>query len=153
LFIDFVAAGEDVPNYPGEFMSGRPFYLGSFSKSPIRVKPPIPPVPMVAVYWVRWVDSSHRPGPFSKTCQAGWVGAKRSTQPTLGAMPEIRQLETDPRQITVITQFRERYLEGVRVEQRMLEDAREEMKQLPDVETPSRRALPGDDEDHAREAA
>jgi hypothetical protein len=46
-----------------------------------------------------------------------------------GAMPEVRQLENDPKQITVITQFRERYLEGVVcVEQRMLEDAREGAK-------------------------
>lgn len=134
LFADLVGPGEEIPNYPGEFMSGRPFYLGSFNKSPIRVAPPIPPVPMLVVYWVRWVDSSQRPGPFSKTCESRWEGRRVSSQPTLGEMPTVRQLENDPKQITVIKQFRERYLEGVRVEQRAIEDARGEVKQLSEAE-------------------
>jgi hypothetical protein len=116
-------------------MGGRPWYLGSFTKSPIRVSPPIPPTPMLVVYWVRWADSSCRTGPFSKTCEARWEGRRRASQPTLGAMPEVRQLENDPKQITFITQFRERYIEGVRVEQRMLGDAREEATQMPDTDT------------------
>lgn len=148
LFVDLVAPGEPVPSHPGEFLGGRPWYLGSFTKSPIRVAPPIPPVPMLVVYWVRWADSSCRVGPFSKTCQARWEGARLATRPTLGAMPEVRQLAADPKQITVVTQFRERYLEAVRVEQRMLEDARgagesdghEKVKQLPMPEEPDARA-------------
>jgi hypothetical protein len=132
LFVDLVGPGEPVPRHPGEFLGNRPWYLGSFNTSPIRVSPPIPPVPMLVVYWVRWADSSCRVGRFSKTCQARWEGARQATKPTLGAMPEVRQLANDPKQITVLTQFRERYLEAPRVE-RMLEDSRaagEEMKQL-----------------------
>jgi hypothetical protein len=134
LFVDLVAPGEPVPAFPGESMGGRPWYLGSFTKSPIRVSPPIPPTPMLVVYWVRWADSSCRTGPFSKTCEARWEGRRIASQPTLGAVPEVRQLENDPKQITFITQFRERYIEGVRVEQRMLENARQEVKQLPDAD-------------------
>jgi hypothetical protein len=133
LFVDLVAPGEPVPAFPGEAMGGRPWYLGSFTKSPIRVAPPVPPTPMLVVYWVRWADSSCRTGPFSRTCEARWEGRRAGSQPTLGAMPEVRQLENDPKQITFITQFRERYIEGVRVEQRMLEDASGEVKQLPDA--------------------
>jgi hypothetical protein len=57
--------------------------------------------------------------------------------PLLGPMPEVRQLASDPKQITVLNQYRERYLEVTRVE-RMLTDASEatpapEMKQLPEA--------------------
>lgn len=128
LFVDLVPPGEPVPSHPGEFLTGGASYWGSFTKSPIKVEPPIPPTPMLVVYWVRWADSSCRVGPFSKTCEARWEGRRTATQPTLGSMPEVRQLENDPKQITVITQFREqrRYLEAIRVEQRMLEDGRGE---------------------------
>jgi hypothetical protein len=137
LFVDLVAPGEPMPAFPGEAMGGRPWYLGSFTKSPIRVAPPVPPTPMLVVYWVRWADSSCRTGPFSRTCEARWEGRRAGSQPTLGAMPEVRQLENDPKQITFITQFRERYIEGVRVEQRMLEDGRGEAKQLAGSDAPS----------------
>jgi hypothetical protein len=57
--------------------------------------------------------------------------------PLLGPMPEVRQLASDPKQITVLNQYRERYLEVTRVE-RMLTDSSDatpapEMKQLPEA--------------------
>jgi hypothetical protein len=153
LFYDLVAPGEPVPTFPGESMGGRPTYMTSFTKSPIRVAPPIPPTPMLVVYWVRWADSSCRVGPFSKTCQARWEGQRLGAQPTLGAMPEVRQLENDPKQITFITQFRERYIEGVRVEQRMLEDGRKEPKRLANSGEPSPCPLPEGEGSESHDAA
>ena len=154
LFVDLVGPGDPIPSHPGEFAGGRPWYLGSFTKSPIRISPPVPPVPMLVVYWARWADSSCRVGPFSNTCQSRWEGIRLSTpKPTLGAMPELRQLENDPRQITLITQFRERYIEGVRVDQRMLEDSRGELKQLAGSDAPSPRPLPEGEGSDSRDAA
>jgi hypothetical protein len=49
--------------------------LRSFSRSPIRVAPPICRVPMLAVYWGRWADAIGNVGPFSQTVVSrieGW---------------------------------------------------------------------------------
>ena len=127
LFVDLVAPGDPVPRFPGEFLGGRPWYLRSFTKNPIKVQHPMPPVPMLVVYWARWADAKGDVGPFSQTCVTRVEGFTAvGADKLLGAMPEVRQLERDPKQITVVTQFRERYLEGVRVEQRMLADAPDE---------------------------
>jgi hypothetical protein len=124
LFADLVEPGAPIPSHPGEFLGGRPWYLGSFTKSPIKVAPPIPPVPMLAVYWVRWADSRCRVGRFSKTCQGGWVGARQATQATLPAsVMTVRQLQNDPKQIALVTPFRERYLQDLREEPKLLPDA------------------------------
>jgi hypothetical protein len=73
-------------------------------------------------------------------------------QPTLGAMPEVRQLANDPKQITVVTQFRERYLEATRVE-RMLEDSREAGEGMKQLEGPSASAGPPAEPTPSSEAA
>lgn len=74
LFVDLVPPGEAIPSHPGQ-LSGRPWYLRSFTKSPIEVEYPIPSIPMLVVYWARWADATGEVGRFSKTCVArveGW---------------------------------------------------------------------------------
>jgi hypothetical protein len=103
----------------------------------MKVQHPMPPVPMLVVYWARWADAKGEVGPFSQTCVARVEGfTQAGATPLLGPMPEVRQLASDPKQITVLNQYRERYLEVTRVEQRMLENSGEttpEMKQLPEA--------------------
>ncbi len=75
LFFEFVPPGESIPNAPWE-RSGWPLYLGSFSKSPIEVKFPIPKTPMLVVYWARWANNVGEVSSFSRTCIArveGWT--------------------------------------------------------------------------------
>ncbi len=123
LFVDLVPDGQPIPRFPGQHLGGRPWYLRSFTSSPIRVAPPIPPVSMMVVYWARWADAKGNVGPFSSTLRAraeGWGGV--AAMPLLGPMPQVKQLANDPKYITTITQLRQ--FEQVKVE-RMLPDARE----------------------------
>jgi len=72
LFVDLVPPDEPVPAHPGANLSSRPWYLRSYSRSPIVLVPPMARVPMRVVYWGRWADSSGNVGPFSKTV-AAWI--------------------------------------------------------------------------------
>lgn len=72
LFVDLVPPDEDIPAYPGANAGGRPWYLRSYTRSPIIVVPPIARVPMRVVYWGRWADSTGQVGPFSATA-VGWI--------------------------------------------------------------------------------
>ena len=119
VFVDLVPVGEKVPQFPGQYLGGRPWYLRSFTSSPMKVKHPVPPVPMLVVYWARWADAKGNVGPFSQTCVtrveggmgAGTIGL---VDKRLGPMPEITQLQNDPKYITTITQLRQ--IEQVTVE-------------------------------------
>jgi hypothetical protein len=72
LFVDLIAPDEPVPAHPGANHGGRPWYLRSFTRSPIVLAPPMPRVPMRVLYWGRWADSAGGVGPFSATA-AGWI--------------------------------------------------------------------------------
>ncbi len=72
LFVDLIPPDEKVPRFPGENFRSRPWYLRSFSRSPIVLVPPLAKVPMRVVYWARWADTSGNVGPFSDTCVA-WI--------------------------------------------------------------------------------
>jgi hypothetical protein len=72
LFVDLIAPDEPVPVHPGANHGGRPWYLRSFTRSPIVITPPMPRVPMRVLYWGRWADSAGGVGPFSATC-AAWI--------------------------------------------------------------------------------
>lgn len=75
LFVDLIAPDEPVPSHPGANHGGRPWYLCSYTKSPIVIAPPMPKVPMRVLYWGRWAGSGSGPenvGPFSATA-AGWI--------------------------------------------------------------------------------
>ncbi len=56
LFVDLVPPGQPIPESPGELSGedsvagGRPWYLRSFTKTPMRVKFPKPKSPMIVVY-------------------------------------------------------------------------------------------------------
>jgi hypothetical protein len=72
LFVDLVPPEEPIPAYPGANHAGRPWYLRSYTRSPIKLIPPMARVPMRVVYWARWADSVGNVGPFSATA-AAWI--------------------------------------------------------------------------------
>lgn len=89
LFVDLVPPEEPIPAFPGAGANwgggGRPWYLRSFTRSPIVLAPPMARVPMRVVYWGRWADSTGNVGPFSKTAVA-WIegGSHHLMGPRLG---------------------------------------------------------------------
>jgi hypothetical protein len=140
LFVDLVAQGDPIPQFPGQYLGGRPWYLRSYTSSPIRVKHPVPPVPMQVVYWARWADARGNVGPFSQTCVArveGWSTA-HDVNKLLGPMPEVKVLEQDPKYITTITQLRQ--IDQVTVRQQQLLPGAGEAADA--AETPARKQLP-----------
>ncbi len=72
LFVDLLPVDEPIPGHPGANHGGRPWYLRSFTRSPIVLAPPMTRVPMRVVYWGRWADSTGNVGPFSATAVA-WI--------------------------------------------------------------------------------
>jgi hypothetical protein len=72
LFVDLILPDEAVPPYPVANLAGRPWYLRSYTRSPIVVAPPMTRVPMRVIYWGRWADSTGNVGPFSATA-AAWI--------------------------------------------------------------------------------
>ncbi|HEV7298138.1 MAG TPA: hypothetical protein VGN72_02155 [Tepidisphaeraceae bacterium] len=82
LFVDLVPPEEPIPAHPGANLAGRPWYLRSFTRSPIKLVPPMARVAMRVVYWARWADSVGNVGPFSATA-VGWIeGATHHYMPT-----------------------------------------------------------------------
>jgi hypothetical protein len=72
LFVDLIRPDEQVPAHPGVTAAGRPFYLRSYARSPIRLTPPLASEPMRVIYWARWADAAGNVGPFSATA-VGWI--------------------------------------------------------------------------------
>ena len=75
LFVALVppeTAKEKMPTHPGVSLGSWAWYLRSYTRSPIKVTPPIANVPMRVVYWGRWADSLGNVGPFSATA-VGWI--------------------------------------------------------------------------------
>lgn len=71
LFIEMVEPGRAIPSAPGR----RPWYLRSFTSSPMRVEFPMPAGPRMIVYWGRWADATGEVGPWSQRVTArveGW---------------------------------------------------------------------------------
>jgi hypothetical protein len=77
LFVDLVPPDEPVPEHPGGNHGGRPWYLRSFSRSPIRIMPPLARVPMLVVYWGRWADATGNVGPWCSTVVSRVEGYSR----------------------------------------------------------------------------
>jgi hypothetical protein len=123
IFADLVPQGQPIPQFPGQYLGGRPWYLRSFSRSPCKVKHPMPPVSMLVVYWARWADAQGNVGPFSQTCiarpEGGWA-LSGDVNRQLGPMPEVKVLDQDPKYMTTITQLRQ--IEQVTVQQQLLPD-------------------------------
>lgn len=82
LFVDLVPPDEPIPTHPGGNHGGRPWYLRSYTRSPIVLFPPMARVPMRVVYWARWADSTGNTGPFSATV-AGWVEGGNISRPAV----------------------------------------------------------------------
>ena len=94
LFVDLIPPEEPIPLHPGANRGGRPWYLRSYTRSPIVLAPPMPRVPMRILYWGRWADSTGATGPFSATC-AGWIEGG-SHQHLPGAVPMQFGLDRKP---------------------------------------------------------
>ena len=67
LFVDLIPPGEPIPTWPGERTGGRMWFLGAFTRSPLKVLYPKCEQPMVVVYWGRWASGNNDVGPFSDT--------------------------------------------------------------------------------------
>jgi hypothetical protein len=96
LFIDLVPQGVPVPSHPAE-LTGREWYLRSYTTSTMVVAFPMPSEPMLVVYWARWADTKGNVGPFSKTCEARVEGWSSSTPPESlleGTADGVRRVET-----------------------------------------------------------
>lgn len=102
LFVDLIPVGENagaVPKSPFDRVRagrGWPWYLRSFTKSPMEVEFPLPAQPMLVVYWARWADATGDVSRFSKTCVArieGWT-------PHANSLPSADQQTTiiEPRE-------------------------------------------------------
>jgi hypothetical protein len=96
LFVDLIPPDEPIPAHPGTNYSGRPWYLRSYTRSPIRLTPPMARVPMRVVYWGRWADSSGEVGPFSATAVAWIEGGSQSHLPGAMGMTLGLGLDTQP---------------------------------------------------------
>lgn len=72
LFVDLIPPDAPVPAQPGAGHASRAWYLRSYTRSPIKLIPPIARVPMRVVYWGRWADTMGEVGPMSAPA-AGWV--------------------------------------------------------------------------------
>lgn len=93
LFVDLVPMGQPIPRHPAE-LTGRPWYLGSFTTSRMEVHFPIPSEPMLVVYWGRWADAKGRVGRFSRTCTARVEGWTQNARPALPQGSESPRIET-----------------------------------------------------------
>jgi hypothetical protein len=100
LFVDLIPPDERVPDHPGANHGGRPWYLRSYTRSPIVLTPPMARVPMRVVYWARWADPTGNVGPFSKAA-AGYVeggNISAPTMPSFGNYPKpAPMIEVSPR--------------------------------------------------------
>lgn len=91
LFVDLIPPDEEIPAHPGANHASRPWYLRSYTKSPIKLIPPMAREQMRVVYWGRWADSMGSVGPFSATAAAWIEGGIHALLPggtgiTLGAL-------------------------------------------------------------------
>ena len=101
LFVDLIPPDMAIPDRPGGNHGGRPWYLRSYSRSPIILHPPMARVPMRVIYWARWADSAGNTGPFSATA-VGWIEGGNISSPGQiigGGRPQPRlHVEGDPNQ-------------------------------------------------------
>jgi hypothetical protein len=97
LFVDLIPPDEPIPAHPGANHHSRPWYLRSYTKSLIRLIPPMARVPMRVVYWGRWADASGNVGPFSATAVA-WIegGSHHLLAPALPGNKPVPVIEESP---------------------------------------------------------
>ena len=113
LFVDLVPPGDPIPNHPGANHGSRPWYLRSYTRSPIKLVPPIASVPMRVVYWGRWADSMGNVGPFSATavawieggCERALPGGTGLSVTVIGAKKAVQILEIESPEQTPRPQY------------------------------------------------
>ena len=101
LFVDLVPPSEPIPAYPGANHAGRPWYLRSYTRSPIKFVPPIPRVAMRVLYWGRWADSAGNVGPFSETAVAWTEGGSHRNLPGAPAFA-LEGLRNGPKPVKIL---------------------------------------------------
>lgn len=114
LFVEQVREDEPIPRHPGELSGGRPWYIGSFTRNPMRVAFPVPPSPRLIVYWARWAGATGDTGPYSTTCIArveGWAmsAALEDGRAAQRRLPD--QAEPAERCVVTLTETHQRRLE------------------------------------------
>ncbi len=93
LFIEMVEPGRAIPESPRE----RPWYLRSFTSSPMRVEFPTPAGPRMIVYWGRWADATGEVGPWSQRVVARVEGWEMPPKDATGKAAELTLSESaDP---------------------------------------------------------
>lgn len=85
LFVDLIPADAHPNTYYTPETRTRPIYVRSYTKSPIRIVPPMADRAMRVVYFARWADASGEVGPIGKPAM-GWVegGTHHLMGPKLG---------------------------------------------------------------------
>lgn len=141
LFVDLIAPDEQIPPCPGAARGGsRPIYLRSYTKSPIRLIPPMAKTPMRVVYWARWADSSGEVGPFSETA-AGWIEGGshhlmapvfgKAKRPMLVEVPDEQQTpETETTVIVALLEAQRSRLPMIERTDRLIEPVQRELRQI-----------------------
>ncbi|CAN5397209.1 hypothetical protein BH09PLA1_BH09PLA1_31700 [soil metagenome] len=150
LFVDLIPASEPIPAQPGANHGGRPWYLRSFTRSPIKLIPPMSREPMRVVYWGRWADSVGNVGPFSATAIA-WIECG-STHLFQMSGPGQRGKYAPLLEDTGIPKRETRYIEAVLEAQCESTRGARVVASLPSAECEQRR-LQGPAEDQITEAA
>jgi hypothetical protein len=103
VYVELVDEGEPIPKHPAELSGGRPWYLRSFSRTPMEVEVPVCPRPMMVVYWACWADTKGERGPFSTTCVArgdGWSSLR-------AALPDPSETRQRQQRIVITSARRE----------------------------------------------
>ncbi|MGC4033525.1 MAG: hypothetical protein QM754_17695 [Tepidisphaeraceae bacterium] len=78
IFADLIPADADPNRHYREGSVGRPVYLRSYTKSPVRLVPPLAEKPMRVVYFARWADAGGEVGPFRRPRWRGWKAVART---------------------------------------------------------------------------
>ncbi len=93
LFVGLIPPDQPAPIHPVQDQGTRVWYLRSYTRSPIKLHPPIPRVPMLVVYWGRWADSTGNVGPFCKAVTSRLEGLTSAASPLLGAKDQQRLID------------------------------------------------------------
>lgn len=101
LFVDLIPADVSVQAHYRDGLPSRPVYVRSYTKSPIRLVPPMADVPMRVIYFARWADADGNVGPMTGAVE-GWVEGGRHhlmNGPLMGHKPVMR-IDVSPETVT-----------------------------------------------------
>lgn len=94
-FAILVPPGTPIPDAPKKRNGLTLGYERAYTRSPIKVKPPVSDAPMQVVCFGRWAGNVGEPGPFSKPLLAGFVGCSSA----FSALPAPQNAGAEPQRI------------------------------------------------------